>query len=441
MSTFTDRSGLPLTTSSARAADLYREGIDLMLAGGFGGEAMIEEALQEDAGFSLARVTHARNLQLRGRVQEARDLATLAQETSGDVTRRERQHVDVIATAITDSGEQALAKVREHVAEFPRDAYVLSQANGVYGLIGFSGHINRNDEQLDLLESVAPAYGEDWWFLGALSFAYNELFQSLKARPLAERSVELREGNAHGAHSVAHVCFELGDTAAGTSFLDAFIPGCDERASLHQHLAWHNALFQLREGNVERALDLFETYLRPGANRFAPPINQVVDPAAFLWRLEAYGHQADPAAWTSLRDDAARFFQRPGVMFADVHCALAYAGAGDEAALGLWIEALRKREAEGKVSGGPIVVKLAEAAASFATGDYDRVVETLEPSQHEVVRIGGSHAQRELWEDTLIAAYLRSGRGEQAADLLRKRLGRRPSPADYGLLAEATTAA
>ena len=440
MTTLRDRFGLPLTTSSIRAADLYREGVDLMLAGAFGGEAKVEAALAEDPGFAIAQACHARNLQLKGRVPEARELAQAAIESGASATRRERQHIATVAAAISAPGDEALAKVREHIAEFPRDAYVLSQANGVYGLIGFSGHVNRNDEQLAILEGVAEDYGDDWWFLGALAFAYNELYESLRARPLAEKAVTLREGNAHGAHSLAHVCFELGDAATGMEFLDGFIGAYDQRAQLYQHLAWHNALFQLREGNLDRALEIFERYLKPGANRHAPPINQVVDPAAFLWRLNLYGFGDRATAWNDLRDDTARFFQRPGVMFADVHCALAYAGAGDEAALGQWIEALRKRLAEGKVQGGPIVVQLAEAAAAFATADYERVVEILEPAQGEVVRIGGSHAQRELWEDTLIAAYLRAGRGEQAAELLRARLARRPSPADYGLLAAATAA-
>ena len=440
MTTFRDRFGLPLSTSSARAAELYTEGIDLMLAGQFGGELKVELAREEDPGFALAQVCHARNLQLKGRVPDAKEVAALALSAAAGTTRRERQHVSTIAAAIMASSDEALGKVREHIAEFPRDAYVLSQANGVYGLIGFSGHVDRNEEQLAILQSVADDYGDDWWFLGALSFAYNELFPSLRARPLAERAVELREGNAHGAHSLAHVCFELGDADTGTRFLDGFIGAYDDRAQLYQHLAWHNALFQLRDGQVERALAMFEQYLRPGANRNAPPINQVVDPAAFLWRLNLYGYGERATAWPELRDDTARFFQRPGVMFADVHCALAYAGAGDEAALGQWIEALRKRLAEGKIAGGPIVVQLAEAAAAFAGGDYDRVVEILEPALGEVIRIGGSHAQRELWEDTLIAAYLRSGRGEPAADLLRGRLARRPSPSDYGLLAEAGAA-
>ncbi len=440
MTTFRDRYGLPLTTTSERAAGLYCEGMDLLLAGAFGGEAMVEEALAEDPAFALAQVCRARTLQLRGRVPEAREAAAAAADAVTGTTMREQQHVATIAAAITGSGDDALAKVREHIGEFPRDAYVLSQANGVYGLIGFSGRVDRNEEQLTILEGVAADYGDDWWFLGALSFAYNELYQSVRARPLAEKAVALREGNAHGAHSLAHVCFELGDADAGTAFLDGFIGAYDERAQLYQHLAWHNALFQLRNGNIERALKLFDCHLAPGTNRNAPPINQVVDPASFLWRLNLYGHAGRATAWPELRDDTARFFQRPGVMFADVHCALAYAGAGDEAALGQWIESLRTRLAEGKVPGGPIVLLLAEAAAAFATGDYGRVVEMLEPAQGEVIRIGGSHAQRELWEDTLIAACLRGGRAELAAELLRARLARRPSPADYGLLAEATAA-
>ena len=53
----------------------------------------------------------------------------------------------------------------------------------------------------------------------------------------------------------------------------------------------------------------------------------------------------------------------------------------------------------------------------------------------DVVRIGGSHAQRELWEDTLIVAYLRAGHGEQGRRLISTRLDRRPSARDHGLVA------
>jgi pentatricopeptide repeat protein len=58
----------------------------------------------------------------------------------------------------------------------------------------------------------------------------------------------------------------------------------------------------------------------------------------------------------------------------------------------------------------------------------------------EVIRIGGSNAQREVFEDTLLQAYLRAGRFESAETLLRKRLGRRHSARDFFWLGQARTA-
>jgi hypothetical protein len=51
-----------------------------------------------------------------------------------------------------------------------------------------------------------------------------------------------------------------------------------------------------------------------------------------------------------------------------------------------------------------------------------------------LVRVGGSHAQRDVFEDTLLEAYLRSGRHEAAGRLFDERLGRRPSGRDRSRL-------
>jgi hypothetical protein len=48
----------------------------------------------------------------------------------------------------------------------------------------------------------------------------------------------------------------------------------------------------------------------------------------------------------------------------------------------------------------------------------------------EVARIGGSGAQREVVEDTLLVALIRSGEAAKARALLDERLHRRPSPRD-----------
>jgi hypothetical protein len=57
-------------------------------------------------------------------------------------------------------------------------------------------------------------------------------------------------------------------------------------------------------------------------------------------------------------------------------------------------------------------------------------VRTLAPVLADVVRIGGSHAQRELIEDTFIVALMRGGELPRARSMLDARLHRRPSLRD-----------
>ena len=56
-----------------------------------------------------------------------------------------------------------------------------------------------------------------------------------------------------------------------------------------------------------------------------------------------------------------------------------------------------------------MVPAICRAALAFAEEDYAGCVRLLEPVAAEVVRIGGSGAQREVMEDTLLVALMRSG--------------------------------
>jgi hypothetical protein len=73
---------------------------------------------------------------------------------------------------------------------------------------------------------------------------------------------------------------------------------------------------------------------------------------------------------------------------------------------------------------------MCRALNAFAGEDYAACVTALEPVLHEVVRIGGSHAQREIIEDTYIVALIRAGELPRARAVLDTRLHRRPSPRD-----------
>src|SRR5437762_12395879 len=69
------------------------------------------------------------------------------------------------------------------------------------------------------MDSVAPHYGDDYWFLSYHAMALSEDGRLAEARPKIERSVALNPKNAHGAHGFAHVCYESGEPETARAFL------------------------------------------------------------------------------------------------------------------------------------------------------------------------------------------------------------------------------
>ena len=60
-----------------------------------------------------------------------------------------------------------------------------------------------------------------------------------------------------------------------------------------------------------------------------------------------------------------------------------------------------------------VALPLVRAAAAFAAGDHAETLALLEPIEGEIHRMGGSHAQWELFEETMVVSYLRQGRSER----------------------------
>lgn len=426
---FTDRYGQPLTTASARAAELYSRGIDHALAAEAPGEACLREARDEDPGFALAHIAEARLLQFRGKMAESQAAMKRAQDLATSATPRERSHIAVLSTAISGDSQGALAAVRGHIDEYRRDAFILNQACGVYGLIGFSGRLDRNEEQLALLEPVISDFGDDWWFLSQLAFAYNELFRHEEARKANDRSLALYERNGHASHAMAHIEYETGAAERGADFLRNWLVGYDPANQLYVHNHWHLALFELAAGNFERAIDLYDRVIRPEVST-SPALGTIADAASLLWRCSLTEPQASELPWAALGEWAKRTFVHPGMTWADAHCMVAWAGANEPERLSQLVAELRTRVEQGKVYAGPMLPALGEAYESFAGGDWERAADQFAAVQPEIIRLGGSHAQRDVFEETNIEAHVRAGRLERARAMLEERLDRRQNGRD-----------
>ena len=205
--------------------------------------------------------------------------------------------------------------------------------------------------------------------------------------------------------------------------MSRWLPGYPRAAPLHCHISWHLALFELGRGRPAAAIALFESSIRPGRSE-GPPFSTVVDSASLLWRCELAGEPSRPDAWDAVAAHARASFPSTGLAFLDVHCAAALAAAGDHDGLARWVSMLRRAAAEGRIPAGSVVPIVAEGMAAFAAGRYGETIDALAPMLDQLVRVGGSAAQRDLFEHTLLSAYLRAGRPDEARALLARSLAR-----------------
>jgi len=425
----TDRYGLTITTASPAAFDRFQDGVDRLLAYAPGAEDCFAAALAADEHLALAHVGRALLAAVQGDGGIARAAAGRAREAAAGATRRERQHAAAVDAFVAGETARGLALVDEHVAEFPRDAMLVNQTSSAIALAGRS---DREEHRVAFLERLAAAYGDDWWFQSALAFTYHEVDRFEESRRLSEQSLRQYPRNAGAAHNLAHIAFETLDIDAGAAFLDDWMAGYDRSATFHCHLAWHQAMFALHECRYAQALAIFERDILRSVN----PRSAMTDGTALLWRVRLDGAH-EPLPWRALADLAAGV-SRPGYLFGEVHAALAYAACGDEAALAKLMDGLRALHAKGNPIAGTVVLPLVKGTAAFAAGDYAGALAHFEPVESEMHRIGGSHAQWELFEETMVRCYLELERFDDAQRLVRRRLARRASPRDQRWLARAS---
>src|SRR6476661_920103 len=293
-----DRYGLALTTSSAKAAAAYRHGVDLLLSAWPGAEDSLLEAIAHDPGFALAHAALARHLQIYGRMVEARETIARAHALVATATAREAAHVRVLGLAIEGHSAGALAALLEHLEAHPRDALAFSLALGAFGLYGFSGRPDHDAARLALCRRLAPHYGEDWWFLTHLAWSHTEAGELAAGGLITARALELRSENAYGAHAYVHFFAEAGERDEGARFIQAWLPGYDRGGTLHAHISWHRALWRLDEGDAAGAAAIYREVLRPAVNS-SPPINVISDCASLLWRFSLRNQVAE---WRELAD-------------------------------------------------------------------------------------------------------------------------------------------
>ena len=415
-----DRYDLPLSTMSPAARDAYVQGSDLALTLYPGALEAFDRAIAIDPSFAMAHAGKGQVLMRQGNVAAGREALATAKNMAPSLPEREASHIAFFDQVFSGRTGAAVAALHDHLTAWPRDALVVAVAGNPNGVIGASGQVGQKHQIAVLMDHLAPHYGDDPWFLAYHAMALSEDGQLASARRKIERSVTANPTNAHGAHGFAHVCYESGEPDTARAFLSDWLARYPRDGFFHGHLSWHLSLVELQAGDWPEALRLYRDAFAIGRHSGGPQ-QQMSDATAFLWRSELAGYPRDLTAWRAMYDYACAELPRPGSGLADLHVILAQAVVGDDAALGTRADLMEALACEGRYPSGTYLPELSRGFAAFERGDLPAAIEALARLRGQSERIGGSRAQHDLIEFTLLKAYIDAGRLDEARRLLSAR--------------------
>ena len=343
----------------------------------------------------------------------AREAHAAAQR--GPATEREAMHV-AAAGALAHGQWHRAGRILEDLSiRHPQDLLALQVGHQIDF---FTGHSRMLRDRIARAESHwhagMPGHHA---LLSMLAFGLEETADYARAEALGRRSVELEPRDGWGWHAVAHVLEMQNRRRDGIAWLTQDASPWNDGSFFAIHNWWHLALFHLGLDQIDETLALLDQRVLGSAS---PVVLDMVDASALLWRLRLRG-VALGDRWDALASRWADVSAASTYAFNDLHAMLAFVGAdrmGDAARL---LEAQRQALTAGDDNAGflrDVGLDATQAIHHFALGRPAEASELLRGVRRDAARFGGSHAQRDLLDLTLIAAAERAG-DRPLADALR----------------------
>jgi hypothetical protein len=319
-------------------------------------------------------------------------------------------------------GDQALALERYGaiVIDFPRDIVALAVAHALDFRLGLRRMLrDRIAQVLSDWHDHMPGYAS---VLAMYAFGLEEDGQYRRAEKMARRALDLDPRHPGAVHVIAHVMEMQGRCREGLEFLSATESGWRD-TSFAVHLAWHRALFHLETGDARSALAVYDTEIAPSRG-----VTELADASALLWRLQL-GAVGLGDRWSRLADAWERVALDGARPFFTAHAVMALASAKRTSAVQRIFDRLREaRNETGTLhSEDALALPLCTALFAFTCGDYAGCVERLLRVRHISHRCGGSLAQCDLVQLTLVEAALRARHANLARALIAERVAQKPS--------------
>jgi tetratricopeptide (TPR) repeat protein len=423
-----DQLGLPMTGSEASAQAYDRAVSDYW---GLTGDpvGVLKQALADDPAFALGWAAVAGLFLIggfRGDHPEVVGALAAAERGLPGASRREQMHVAALKAWAEGRSIDATLVWEAILVEWPTDTLALRLSQDAYFFLGQSPAIR--DSAARALPAWDRSHPLTSFVLGAYAFGLEETGELGRAEETALEALALNPKDAWATHALAHVFETTCRAEEGITFLKSTRAFWSPAHFMAGHNGWHLALYLIEQGRTDEVLADYDRFAEP---KLADDMTlDRCDAAALLWRLElagvAVGDRWAPVAraWRAHADDHV-------LAFNDFHAALAAARSPDPDDAKQLRRSLNAYERDGRGHNRKVTAevgrRLIEGVLHYGAGEYREAIEAILPARYEAFRIGGSHAQRDIVNLTLIAAAEWSVQWRLARALLAERAAVRPT--------------
>ncbi|MBC7992653.1 MAG: tetratricopeptide repeat protein [Rhizobacter sp.] len=384
--------------------------------------ASVARAVEASPEMTMAHVLQAW-LHLLGTEPEGIAVARAACEAAGGLPAddRERRHLAAAQALVQGRWREASQRLEDLSLRYPLDTLALQAGHQVDFFRGDSRMLR------DRIARVLPAWDASipGWHavLGMHAFGLEENADYAQAESQGRRSVELEPRDSWGWHAVAHVHEMRNQPRDGIAWLQTNSATWSQGSFLATHNWWHLTLCHLELDDHAQVLKLYDQAI---GGTGSSVVMDMIDASAMLWRLHLRGVDVGER-WQPLADRWQPLARAGNYAFNDFHAMLAFVGADRNAAQQAVFESQQRvmqSEVDNALFTREVGHPAARAVQAFGQGDFSTAVTLLRAIRHQAHRFGGSHAQRDLIDLTLIEAARRDGQGLLADALQRERVER-----------------
>jgi tetratricopeptide (TPR) repeat protein len=330
-------------------------------------------------------------------------------------TSRERHNVAILRAWLNEDLQEALRLCDQVSDEHPRDLAIVKLHQY------FEFNRGNSPAMLRVALKVLPTAGDVPYLHGMLAFAYEQCHLLEEAESAARAALALRHKEPWAQHALAHVLLTRGRIDEGARFLEAAAATWTELNSfMLTHLWWHLALFYLSQGRERAALALYDRHCWGVAKSYS---QDQIGAISLLARFEMAGIDVGDR-WRDLGGHLEARAEDTVLPFLTLQYVYGLARAGRPQAAVL-LDAVRRHAGDAPEFSREVWREVAlpacEGLYSHARGDYDSAWQQLKIAVPRLPEVGGSHAQRDLFEQILLDAARRSGRLIAAQQILELR--------------------